>query len=190
MRELRHLMGITRSPYLARIVAGVLTASMLSGLFALPSSSAPEAYGSYAGWARAQLRVPVDEALESALSKAAESRPISFQDFVEAFLKAYDQEGSGHSAALAFTDVDLSDDALITYLQRRYVRISDEGTLPRTYLTTAPSFHPGIATGGYVGVEGQPTRSFIPVYEPQEYGAREVTILLLRILSSANPLGP
>ena len=181
-----------RTPYLSRLIAGILLASMLPALFVLPSSAASGAtYGSYSRWIRAQLRVPADASFDVAISKASESRPGSLEAFIEAFLDAYERANPGKSAAQAFTDIDLSDDALITYLQRRYTQIGDEGVLPRVYFTTASSA--GIAAG-----QADTCGDAVSESDPQLRAhsgagticAEAAIVVSLRTLSSAHPLGP
>ena len=181
-----------RGPYLSRFLAGILIASMLPALFVLPGIAAPgTTYGSYSRWIRAQLRVPADASIEAALARASEERPASLEAFIEAFLEAFEKANPGRSAAFAFTDVDLSDDGLITYLQRRYTRIGDEGVLPRVYLTTAlgapvaPVSYDGEAAG-----DGRAATQ-LHTYEREVILSAEAGVVIpLRTLSAAHPLGP
>ena len=181
-----------RKPYLLRIAAGILMASMLPALFVLPSSAAPGAtYGTYSRWVRAQLRVPADASIEAALSRASEERPASLEAFIKAFLNAYEEANPVKSAAFAFTGDDLSDDALVTYLQRRYTRVGDEGVLPRVYLSAAAGATAALASGDSGAIAGGKATPLSHEYGRDAILSEEAEFVIpLRTLSAANPLGP
>ena len=181
-----------RRPSYLRLLAGLVILSMLPALF-VPSGggASAAAAGTYSRWIRAQLRVPADEAINAALEKASNSPSSTFESFVEAFLDAYEESRPEQSAAFAFTEDDLSDDALIAYLQRRYTEIGEEGVLPRTYLTTAAGL-----SGGTFSTDAAATliRSTGPALKQTAglsgFLSRDLLAVPLRTLTSARPLGP
>lgn len=131
-------MRLLRSTWLLQCTALLLLGAMLPAFFA-PSSHAASGSTStsYSDWIRSQLRVPVDAAFDRALEEAMASRTHSFEAFAAAFLTAYESHRPGESAARAFVDRDISRDALIAYLQRRYTEIGGEAVLLRLRIAAA-----------------------------------------------------
>lgn len=172
--------------------AAVLILSILPTLI-VPSSSASSGaqFGSYEDWLRAQLRIPVDHVVERALADAGEAGADTFDAFIGAFLDAYAKAAPGEPISQVFTDRDLSDDALISFLQRRYSQVVDQGVLPRIYLTSL------VQNSAVAGKFGQ-LNSLIEVgtspsakLEGRVPALVERTVVIsFRTLSSARSLGP
>ncbi len=181
-----------RKRWTSRVFAAVLILSMLPTLI-VPTSRAVRdvQLDSYESWIRAQLRIPVEGAVENALSHAVESDAESFDQFIAAFIHAYAEAAPGQPISQVFTDRDLSDDALISFLQRRYSQIAAEGVLPRLYVT---SFVPNVAVGGKSGLAAAlTTAGASAVVDSDAFTATIVertVVISFRILSSARSLGP
>ncbi len=176
----------------SRVFAVVLILSILPTLM-VPSGRASSSakFGSHEGWLRAQLLAPADDLVDLAIAVAVESGAESFDGFIAAFLEAYADAAPGEPISQVFTDRNLSDDALITFLQRRYSQVVDVGVLPRLYLT---SFVQNSAVGGKSGPSYTPikTGSFAPhgVEDPLSFLAEYIIVISFRTLSSAHSLGP
>lgn len=179
-----------RSKCLLRCTALLLVGAMLPALFA-PSSRAASGSlaSSYAEWIRAQLKAPAHPSVERALKKAAQADANSFNTFVAAFLEAYEAQYPQESAARAFTDKDLSNDALITYLQRRYTEISGEAVLLRLRVV-GTSINTSSATGSTGNHAPQP-RGVVPVAPGLiSAAASDGVLATLRTATPARPQGP
>lgn len=181
-----------RRPSFLRVLAGIVVASMLPALF-VPAGAGASAVagGTYSRWIRAQLRVPADEAIDAALEKASKSSSATFEAFVEAFLDAYEESGPEQPAALVFAEDELSDAALIAYLQRRYTKIGEEGLLPRTCLVTAAG-RSGItfSTHAAATFSGSTGPALSHIGKPVGLLSGDLLVIPLRTLTSARPLGP
>lgn len=180
-----------RNRWTSRVLAAVLILSILPTLMVSSSRGSGGAqFGSYEEWLRAQLRIPADQAVERAIVDAVEAGADSFDAFIAIFLEAYAKAAPGESISQVFTDRDLSNDALISYLQRRYSQVVEAGILPRVYLTSFVQ-NPVIGKAGTsdaaIGA-GTSAFSFLEAALPTLI---ESTILIsLRTLSSARALGP
>lgn len=174
-----------------RALAVLMTASLLPPVFLHPARGVAKAqFGTYERWIRAQLRIPIDEVVEKAMAEAAASRAPSFEGFVIAFLKSYKEAAPDRSTARAFTDRDLTNDALLTYLQARFTQIVEDGVLVRVYPSTPAS----VASSGEAGIDGGTIRaelfkshgriSFVPTMVDR------FVVVCFRTLSSARSLGP
>lgn len=131
-------MGRVRSTLFARIVSSLLVLSIVPSLFATAGqASALSLQGSMEVWLRAQLRVTADPQIDAALERAAKNRAKNLKDFVAAFISAYEEE-AGEPPARIFADRDLSDDALIAYLQRRFVELTSDAVTPRIRSVSSP----------------------------------------------------
>ena len=174
-----------------RVLAAVLALSMLPTLVMPGTGVIAEAqYGTYERWIRAQIRVPVDGAVEKAITEAVERGAESFDSFITAFLDAYSDAAPGQSISQVFTDRDLSNDALRSFLQRRYSQIADAGVVPRVHLTT---FIQHAATAGDSGPLGafSNARFAADAATPLLTTLVEYSVVIsFRTLSSAQSLGP
>lgn len=174
-----------------RVLAAVLALSMVPTLIMPGTGLAAEAqYGTYERWIRAQIRVPVDGVVEKAITEAVEGGAESFDAFITAFLDAYSNAAPGQPISRVFTDRELSNDALRSFLQRRYSQIADAGVVPRVHVTTFIQY---AATAG----DGGP----LSAYSTEDVAVDGATFLLttlveygvvisFRTLSSAQSLGP
>ncbi len=181
-----------RHRWASRVLGAVLILSLLPTLFIPQAPAAKGAqFGTYERWIRAQLRVPVDDAVAGAIAGAVEARAASLQEFVTAFLASYQEAAPGRSIAQAFTERDLSNDALLTYLQRRYTQVVDDGVLPRLYLSkaTPQSFTNGGAPSN-VGIVAEAILSLIARNTLASPSNDKFVVVSLRVLSSARSLGP
>ena len=180
-----------RKKWTSRVLAAVLILSILPTLM-VPSNRASGSaqFGSYEGWLRAQLRIPADEAVERAIVDAVEAGADSFDAFIAIFLEAYATAAPGESISQVFTDRDLSNDALISYLQRRYSQVVDAGILPRVYLTSFVQ-NPVIGESGPSDAAVGAGAAALSGFGAALPALIESTIFIsLRTLSSARALGP
>lgn len=184
-------MGRVRSTWWVRCVALLLVGALASTLLA-PSSAAGSGSlaGSYGEWIRAQLLVPDDPAADRALkeAEAAEIHARTFEAFVETFLEAYEARRPGVPVARVFIDKDLSNDALISYLQRKYTEIAADAVLPRLCLA-APTFAPSLSSGSvassFSGMDGWERTARL-----SDAPRTDDVIASLRTLTPARPQGP
>ena len=184
MNRLRSIWGM-------RAMAGLLLASLLPVTFASAVQAARHT-ASYADWVRLQLRIPVGEAIEQALEVAEESRARSLEDFLTVFVEAYEAQQPEQSIAHAFSTRDLSNDALISYLEGRYLRFVGDAVLSRTALMAAKVVSKQVLKRGLTPLAAL-TRSDLSrlAWAAMLQPARApVFILSLRALSAAQPLGP
>lgn len=179
-----------RNGWMGRVLAAMLIASMLPMLFIPPARAASGSqFGSYERWLRAQIRVSSD-AVENAIADAVADRSDSLQDFVAAFVESYEAAAPDRSIAFVFTERELSNEALISFLQRRYTRVVDDAVLSRVYLTTATS---QMTTGQSVGSAG--VLSMKEDLHSLSAGLASspsagLVVVPFRERSSARPLGP
>lgn len=183
-------MRLVRSTFFARMVACLLVLSMLPTLVG-PASQASglTAQGAYEVWIRAQLRAPASAELEAALERAAEERSNSIAEFVAALLDAYAEEAPGERAARAFMEQDLTDDALISYLQNRYTEIAPEAVFPRLR-PIAPPVATSLNTTGASGIVTAAAPSASVHYAKSTLLDRTELVTPFRILSPARSQGP
>jgi len=120
--------------------------ALVMGAGALPAIAAPIVRSSqfsdampYADWLRSQLRMPASEGFEAALEEVSSGKYRSFQAFVSAFISAYEHQPAQKGLSAAFSKGELSDDALILYLQFRYQRLVGEAILSRSFFQAAAS---------------------------------------------------
>lgn len=186
-------MAWMRTTWGSRLSTAVLLVGLLTGV-AVPGATAVDTarYATYADWLRSEARGPVDEAFEVALERAAETRPRSLSDFLEAFVDGFEARQPGGEVAAVFAVADLPHDALITYLQNRYQRLGNQGMAPRPVIKMA-SLQAASLGGGHVAGDLRPSALLAAPFA----GLAETTSLLplsvrllLRTLSSARPLGP
>jgi hypothetical protein len=143
----------------------------------------------YLAWLRANLGEPAGDRFERALAAALEAGPIALDAFFDAFLTAYAaQAGPAQATAAA-----LGSKALVRYLQERFVRLVGDALTPRTLLAAAQAGPGGFAAGR----SGPASPAFSGgLFSPRHYTveaapqARLAIPLLLRQLSSEQPLGP
>lgn len=184
-------MSWVRNGWIGRVLAAMLVASMLPTLVVPPARAAGGSqFGSYERWIRAQIRVSSD-VVEKAIAEAVAERTNSLQDFVAAFLESYEAAAPERSIAHVFTDRELSNEALMSYLQRRYTGIVDDAVLSRVYLAKAAHVASSGAqaagtTGAFTKVGVTPILSAGPALS-QHF---EHIIISIRKRSSARPLGP
>ncbi len=184
MNRLRSIWGM-------RSVAGLLMASLLPVTFATAVHAAQHT-SSYADWVRLQLRLPADEAVEQALETATESRARSLEAFLTVFVDAYEAQQPERSLAHAFSTHDLSNDALISYLEGRYLRFVGDAVLPRAALVAAKVASKQVLERGLTSLAALTRidlsrRAWAATLQPSQ---APVFILSLRVLSAAQPLGP
>ena len=174
-----------------RVLAAVLAFSMLPTLVMPVAGVTAEAqYGTYERWIRAQIRVPVDGAVKKAIAEAVEGEADSFDAFITSFLEAYSAAAPGEPISHIFTDRDLSNDALRSFLQRRYSQLADAGVVPRVHLTT---FIQHAATSGDSGPLSAHSAARVAVNRATSLLmtlAECGVVISFRTLSSAQSLGP
>jgi hypothetical protein len=88
--------------------------------------------------------------------------------------------------------MDLSDEALIAYLESRYMGLVGHGVLPRLLLkaqvlTSTLSKRLGIFSSSVLTEKQQQHRIWTTMWQ---HAMRPVVVVTLRELSSAQPLGP
>lgn len=180
-----------RNTWMARGVVALVVTSLVALLFASAESS-PRRAPSYADWVRAQLLHPAGEAVEQALQTASENHQGSLQDFLDAFIDAYEAAHPQGTAAQVFVAHDLSNDALITYLQGRYSRVVGEALLPRTTITVATPSHS--TSPAQQKLSAGTVAELLSVKKMPTAGVRaevaRLVIIPLRWLWDAQPLGP
>lgn len=183
-------MRLARSTFFTRVVAGLLVLSMLPALVA-EAGQAPGAslQGTYAEWIRAQLRVPADTGLKKALDTAAQEKASTFEGFLQAFLDAYEAERPDVPMARAFTDRDLTDDALISYLQRRFTEITGEAILPRLCSAVAATPH-SLKASGSSAVVAAPAAAPPANQASSQAASGETVVITVHSLTSARSQGP
>lgn len=183
-----------RKRWTSRLLAAVFALSMVPTLIVPAGRAAGGAqFGSYEQWIRTQLRIPADAAVEKAISVALESNAKSFDSFIVAFLEAYAEAAPQRPVSQVFTQRNLSDDALISFLQRRYSQVADEGVLPRVYLTSVMQglAHSGVDKSGLS--EGSISRQYaapLHLLSALPSTVEKVVVIPFRTISSARPLGP
>lgn len=184
-------MNRLRSTWGLRAAAGLLMASLVPATFATAVHAARHT-SSYADWVRLQLRTPADEAVEQALETAEESRARSLEAFLEVFVEAYEARQPERPLARAFSTFDLSNDALISYLEGRYLRVASDAVLPRTALAAAKVVSEQVLKRGMAPLALLARRDLT-----RRAGAvrlcssrTPVYILSFRALWAAQPLGP
>lgn len=179
-----------RSKFLSRVLAVLLIGSMLPPLLA-PSNRAASSslYGSYSEWLRAQLLVPADATFERALLGATESKAKSFEQFIDAFFQAYEAHGPDAPVSKAFTGRDLSNEALWSYLQRRYTRIAGEGVLTRLRFAAASGGTFASASADAAFAAGSTPSVPISADSWRRRGATD-HLISVGTLTSARPQGP
>ena len=179
-----------RSTWLGRCVAIVLVGTMAPAVLTPTSASASNLLTrSYAEWIRSQLLVSDDPVVNRALDEAAEAGGTTFESFVEAFLDAYEARYPAVPAARIFTDRNLSNQALIGYLQRRYTGIAPEAVPPRLRLVGTSS-HPSHVAGGDAAVSvyaRSPSRTSLGIVAAPQ---TDMAVASLRPTTPARPQGP
>jgi hypothetical protein len=133
--------------------------------------------------------MPADAAVEEALKEAAQAEAQSFESFIEVFLEAYGARHDQSSAAHAFVKEDLSDDALIAYLQRRYTEVSGEAVL-LGFRSVAASVAPAsssVFSGPLAARSPNALPSATWLHAPQEPGDEPA---VRRPVTPARPQGP
>lgn len=174
------------------ISAGLLVCLLLSVFGAGMRGDSQPVCAPYEAWLRAQLRVPADVVLEEAIEEAVSSRPRTLTAFLSTFVAAYEARNPQTALATAFLTQDLSNEALITYLETRFNGVGAEGVPVRGNWQTmlvpsgkAPDRHEaGVFAVAFQALLVQAS-AFV-----QHVEAVQPHVRLLRILSAAQPLGP
>ena len=186
-------MRLLRKTWGSRLIAGWLTACLLVSVFATGTRGAMRPVGApYAEWLRAQLRLPADAAVEAALDEAMSANGRTLEAFLAAFVAAYETQRPQASLAASFVTHDLSNDALIAYLESRFNGVGAEGVPVRAAFNPmlAPAGKsPDRADAGAFLVVLQATSLSATVFV-RRAGVVRPFVRLLRILSAARPLGP
>lgn len=185
-------MRCLRTTLLTRVLALLLMGSTV-GVVLVPSAWAQrnDVAASYEVWLRQQLRVEPDAHMEAALAKVLDERPASLEDFLYAFVAAYEAEASG-SLSEAFAVQAPSHEALVSYLYGRYLGIVGDAVLPRIIPMgiVAQSNTSNDRNGATRAVM---TKRWI-AWEQQEAAQLDLqatpVIIPLRVLFSASPMGP
>jgi hypothetical protein len=171
-------------------VAALLLVSLLPVSFATAFSTARHT-SSFADWLETQLQDPTNEAVVEALAEVATHRTRSLEVFVRDFIDAYEAQHPDVSAARVLAGMDLSDEALIAYLESRYMGLVGHGVLPRLLLkaqvlTSTLSKRLGTSSSVLANKQQQ-HRIWTTMWQ---HAMRPVVVVTLRQLSSAQPLGP
>lgn len=179
-----------RSQWHARWVAALLLVSLLPVSFATAFSTARHT-SSFAIWLESQLQDPTDEAVVLALAEVSSHRTQSLEVFVRDFIDAYEAQRPGGSAARVLAGLDLTDEALIAYLESRYMGLEGFGILPRLLLKSqvfVSTLSKRLAGAKAVQAhQRQAQRTWTTMWR---HAMRPVVVVTLRQLSSAQPLGP
>jgi hypothetical protein len=183
-----------RATWGSRLIAGGLLACLLASVLGagLRGGAHPPACASYAAWLRAQLRVPADAVLDHAIGEAAASKARTLTAFLTAFVEAYEAKHPPAALAAAFLPHDLSNEALITYLESRFDGVGGAALPVRTTSLSAPVPAGKVPDRFPLGTIAAATRDLVaPVVGFVDLGgARPLPVRLLRVLSAARPLGP
>jgi hypothetical protein len=176
-----------------RLLVIVLIAALLPTLISPAAATARQAtHASYGDWLRSQLRVAPDAAFEQAIEAATRARPQSLSRFLVAFVKAYETESPDTRLSAAFSANELSNEALVSYLERRYQQFGGDGLVPRT--RSSSTLHPHLKAPDRVEKLWLAVLSTTPERLGQALSQSNHVfrpfILSLRILTSAQPLGP
>lgn len=165
--------------------------SLVALLFASAATS-PRRASSYADWVRQQLLNPTSELAETALSEATAKDPLSLQAFLEAFLEAVEAEQPHASPANLFVEYELSNDALITYLQGRFSRVVGEAVLTRITIGVASPSHNSLSLKhqSSPGTWAKPAFQALATKSETLNPAFRLVKIPLRWVLTAQPLGP
>lgn len=179
-----------RSKWLLRCTALLLVGAMVPALLVPSSRAASQSLSSsYAEWILAQLNAPADQYVQEALEQAAEADVRSFDAFVETFLNAYEARHPQESAARVFTGKDLSNEALIAYLQRRYTEIRGDAVLLRLRVVAASPITP--SSVGSTGLHAPTAQRHAPAFAGLSSGsATDGFVYSPHRASPARPQGP
>lgn len=185
-------MRVLRTTILTRILTTLLIGSVVAVML-VPSAWAQrnDVAASYEVWLRQQLRVTPDAHMEAALAEALEERPASLEDFLYAFVAAYEAEADV-SLSEAFALHAPSDEALISYLHGRYLGIVGDAVMPRIVPmgVVAQSNTSNDRSGT---ARAMMTKRWL-AWEQQEAAHLDLqaipVIIPLRVLFSASPMGP
>lgn len=176
-----------RSTFVSRIIACLMLVSLLPALVVPDGFAASEsAQSPFEQWVRGQLRVPASEAVDSALKAATKARARTIEQFVAAFLEAYDD---GAPVSRAFTDRELSEEALISYLQRRFHGVAAEGVLPRHQLVASGTLIGTAPASAVIADHREGRLEFGPAPE-QLLRPALILPVSLHVLNPACPQGP
>ena len=171
-------------------MAALLLASLLPVNFAAAFSTARHT-SSFAHWLQTQFQDASDAAVQQALSEVSAHRTRSLSVFVRDFIDAYEAQHPNASAAYVLAGIELSDEALIAYLESRYMGLVGHGVLPPLLVKSqmvASTLSKRI--GGWVSVlVDKPQQDRFWTREGQ-YALKCVVVVAFRQLSSAQPLGP
>ena len=184
MNRLRSIWGL-------RGVVTLLLASLLPVSFATAFQAA-EQTSSYADWLRAQIHGPLDEAITEALDEAASSDARSLDAFLAAFVEAYEAHQPATPLAQRILALDLSNEALITYLEGRFNGLVGAAVLPRvTVMAATPanshtSARSVVPLGTWTQHERLPVRHATSLLQV----TRPVFLQSIRLLLVVQPRGP
>ena len=186
-------MCLLRTPWKARLVAGLLALSLLPAAWT-PFAAAPQqgSTSACAGWLRARMPAPQDAAaraaLDAALRAACAADVATLKDFAAAFVEAHpDPERLARSLGASA----LSSEVLLQYLSRRSLRpVPLTGTQPSLTAAVPAGFVFGQLSLHTIRTAGHLAAGALPAGSLQiEVGASRFA-LALRALFAAQPLGP
>ncbi len=172
-------------------MAGLLAACLLPAALVMPQpAAAPAAHAAHAAWLRAQVQGEADAAFENALEAATAAHPRTLHAFLEAFVAAHAEP---ETLGAVFAREGLSGEALVRDLQQGLLGLSGIPASGRpAWMAGAPH---AVAPSGRVGSAG-----VVASAQRMARAARRAVALplargvrarcLVRVLSSAQPLGP
>lgn len=174
-----------------RGIAALLLASLLPVTFAMAAHAARHT-PSYADWVRIQLREPNNPVVAQALASAEQSRPRTLEAFLTVFVEAYEAQQPEEPLAYAFAEPDLSNDALISYLQGRFLGFVGDAIPPRTFWMAAEAGAKQVVKRS-IGLSALLSRLELAHKEGGEVlqpSSIPACILPVRLISAAQPRGP
>ena len=186
MRQMRNKWG-------SRVVVAWVLASLVHPLF-LVKISPPQShvFSSYADWLRLQISAPSSDLVDQALDKAISTKAQSLEAFLKSFIQAYEALHPNTPLAEELFNLRISEEALLVYLQSRYLHVIDDAVLPRPSVVTAVTqpaqlfsrFSKAITEhDGLCNAAASLTASI------SDAGQLRIPVVF-RLLSAARPLGP
>jgi len=182
-----------RTRWIRRIVGAWLLVALASTMFifrVLPSQT--RVSSNYADWLRSQLKTPESEEIEKALNVATMSEPATLEAFLRSFLEAYEVFHPDTPLAEDLFQLRFSDEALLVYLQGRFLQVVGEAVLPRTSLVIAASHVIQLSSRISKAITDRDSRIRIDTLYDLSAGYDDGFFLpiVFRVLSAAQPLGP
>lgn len=190
MRRLRSTWGL-------RLITSILVVgSLLLAVLPTVQAAGRTAVSFYSGWLRTQIAGPSSESVEQALRVAAASEPQSFDEFLAAFISAFEAQNPSRDISDVFSRSGLSREALLRQLEGRFHQIMEHGIPP--YATLAAGQSP---SNTLVSKSGMPLAGVgckddaPPLPDPVPYlsnpeGNERLFVRPIRTLWAALPLGP